>query len=199
MRRRMNRLAKAAVGALLLIAVIAGAATWIQSYRARQAERTAAVERDLRARTETEKRRAEDEKNRAEDEKNRAEREMYYAKISLAEKRIEEMRYDQARELLAACPKQHRNWEWGRLQWLCNLDLITLKGHAGPLSSVAFSPDRKRLATGSWDNTAIVWDSLPWRDEDLPGDASMSYDDRIQLYKIEQWQKRQEEEGKSKK
>ena len=38
-----------------------------------------------------------------------------------------------ARELLAACPIEHRNWEWGRLQYLCNLVFNGLKiGHCCP-------------------------------------------------------------------
>ena len=36
---------------------------------------------------------------------------------------------------------------------------LTLSGHNGPVSSVAWSPDEKRLATGSSDKTAKVWDA----------------------------------------
>ena len=36
--------------------------------------------------------------------------------------------------------------------------LATLKGHTGEVSSVAFAPDGKTLATGSWDQTVKVWD-----------------------------------------
>jgi WD40 repeat protein len=38
-------------------------------------------------------------------------------------------------------------------------ELLTLKGHTGWVSGVAFSPDGKRLATASADNTAKVWDA----------------------------------------
>ena len=34
----------------------------------------------------------------------------------------------------------------------------TLRGHAAQINSVAFSPDGKRLVTGSHDQAAIVWD-----------------------------------------
>src|SRR5262249_35123391 len=35
---------------------------------------------------------------------------------------------------------------------------IILKGHAQPVTTLAFSPDGKRLATGSADQTAKIWD-----------------------------------------
>ncbi len=39
----------------------------------------------------------------------------------------------------------------GRLETL-------LKGHQEPVLALAFSPDSKRLISGSWDKTAIIWD-----------------------------------------
>ena len=35
-------------------------------------------------------------------------------------------------------------------------DVLTLKGHSGPVLSVAFSPDGQRIVTGSYDQTAKV-------------------------------------------
>lgn len=35
---------------------------------------------------------------------------------------------------------------------------IVLKGHEGLVSSVVFSPESRRLITGSWDGTARLWD-----------------------------------------
>ena len=36
-------------------------------------------------------------------------------------------------------------------------ELLTLRGHSSFVNSVAFSPDGKRLAAGSWDRTVQVY------------------------------------------
>ena len=37
-------------------------------------------------------------------------------------------------------------------------EAITLKGHSNIVWSVSFSPDGKRIVSGSFDNTLKVWD-----------------------------------------
>ncbi|MBS1787586.1 MAG: hypothetical protein JST85_07690 [Acidobacteria bacterium] len=37
-------------------------------------------------------------------------------------------------------------------------EVMTIKGHQGDVVAIDFSPDGKRLASASWDNTARVWD-----------------------------------------
>lgn len=37
--------------------------------------------------------------------------------------------------------------------------ILTLKGHNNIVTSVCFSPDNTRIISGSWDNTARIWDS----------------------------------------
>ena len=61
-----------------------------------------------------------------------------------------------AAELLAQCPPKLRNWEWGRLNYLCNLSDRTWQG-AAPFDAAAFSPDGQHFATGDWDGKAAIW------------------------------------------
>ena len=37
-------------------------------------------------------------------------------------------------------------------------ETLTLKGHSEPVWSVSFSPDGKRIVSGSLDDTLKVWD-----------------------------------------
>ena len=40
-------------------------------------------------------------------------------------------------------------------------ELLTLKGHSGPVRSVAFSGDGRQIASASDDGTIIVWEAAP--------------------------------------
>ena len=51
-------------------------------------------------------------------------------------------------------------------------EVLTLKGHSGPVLSVAFSPDGLWIVTGSYDQTAKVWQAAQpeqvaaWQEEE---------------------------------
>lgn len=103
-------------------------------------------------------------RNRAEGQRIRAEQEEYVAHMILAEQDWETANIGRMTELLSAhVPKPGeadlRGFEWYYLWRLCHSDPFTLKGHAGFVYSVAFSPDGKRLATGSADQTVKLWEA----------------------------------------
>jgi hypothetical protein len=64
-----------------------------------------------------------------------------------------------ARALLDGTQPHLRGWEWHYLRRMCDSSLLTLRGHAGEVWSVAFSPDGTRIVTGSADKTANLWDA----------------------------------------
>jgi WD40 repeat protein len=72
--------------------------------------------------------------------------------------------------VLFAAQSVAANWVWGHTLYPEAEDLLhraimasrvrtIMKGHAAAVTSVAWSPDGSRLATGSWDNTAKIWDA----------------------------------------
>ncbi len=93
--------------------------------------------------------------------------EAYVALIGLAAAKIDENAFGTARQLLASCKPQLRNWEWGRLMHVCSQESRSYD--AGErVDAVAFAPDGKRFATGNWHGLAQVWDVATGKAVNLP-------------------------------
>ena len=104
-----------------------------------------------------------------------SERRWYAAEIGLAQQEWEKgliatvlRRLDALRPDIPATPDL-RGFEWYYLHRLCHLELRTLRGHAEPVRSVAFSPDGRPAGLGGGrSNTAKpgtirIWDSATGR------------------------------------
>ncbi len=95
---------------------------------------------------------------KANDKAEEAERISYIANLNLIQRDWEANNVGHVLDLLEETkPSRFRGFEWGYWNRLCHQDLLTLKGHTHFVSSVAFSPDGKRIVTGSDDARAKVY------------------------------------------
>ncbi len=110
---------------------------------------------------EAERRRAEadSERKRAEKLSNQAERRVYAMQIAGAQRDWEANSAESAWAHLDKCRRDLRGWEHDYLFTLFTQNQKTFKGHNAPVTSVAFSSDGSRIASGSWGGSVNVWDA----------------------------------------
>ena len=165
-----------ATAATIVFALIAGTvlASW-QAVRATRAEQHAKAQRSQavadrdRARqaesqANAQRQKATEEQQRADAQADRANRLLYAAHMNLAHEAWDEANVMRVLELLDLHrpePGQPdtRGFEWFYLDNLLHRDLLTLKGHNARVSSVAFSPDGKRIASRDGMGMVKVWDT----------------------------------------
>ncbi len=148
----------AAVLALLL-------GTFLASWQAVVASLAAASEASQRRVAEAEKQAAdaarqtaEQQKQRAEDQLGRTELALYAGQLGQAQREWQDGNWERSLEILDGCQWDLRNVEfrhlWGRYN-----SKLTLLGRPGSIPTVAYSPDGKRIVSGSQTGTLMVWDA----------------------------------------
>jgi WD40 repeat protein/tRNA A-37 threonylcarbamoyl transferase component Bud32 len=114
---------------------------------------------------EAEKAEANKQRTRARDEEAKSRRYLYVARMALAQRAEQEKQPGRVIQLLRSVipesPDQEdlREFEWYLLWRKYNGEQSRLRGHMGPVTAVAFSPDDKLLASGSADQTIKLWDA----------------------------------------
>jgi hypothetical protein len=70
------------------------------------------------------------------------------------------------------------------------------------ISRIRFSPDGRSIATGSSQGKVVIFNAFPWKESEYPGEKSMPFEERVEMYKRAYWKDRiaasgeQEEGGK---
>jgi WD40 repeat protein/serine/threonine protein kinase len=83
---------------------------------------------------------------------------LYFLRISLAHHEWLANNVARTEELLDACPPELRQWEWRYLKRLGQSGQTRFLVHDGEVTSVAFEPKGKRVASGSSDGIIKIWD-----------------------------------------
>jgi WD40 repeat protein/serine/threonine protein kinase len=159
---RRNKLAFAAAGAIASVLVLGIVASTGQMVRATQAQRNEESQRQL---AQAQTKLAEENRYKAVQNELEAERNLYAAHMNLAQQAWEENKIARLHQLLKETQDYaDRGFEWYYWQRQTHLELRTLRGHLHRIFSAAFSPDSRRVVTGSEDHTAKVWDVATGRE-----------------------------------
>src|SRR5580704_14370060 len=131
---------------------------------AAQAERRRLEAESARNTAEAEKHKAETARHEADESSRQAKAEadranwlLYAREIGDAEHEWEVGDVAAAWRHLNSSRRDLRGWEYHYLDTLFNQNQKTINGHAYPVTSVAFSPDGKRITSGCLDGTVKVW------------------------------------------
>jgi WD40 repeat protein/serine/threonine protein kinase len=144
---------------LLVAAVVAS--TWLAAH-AMDAKREATTKREEAEAAKQLARTAEDE---AKKEADQARQQAYAADMGNLQAAWDNHNILRVRDLLEATADfPERGFEWYYWQRLSRVEHLTLAGHKGGVTALAFAPDGQRLVTGVTDGTTHVWDTTTGRE-----------------------------------
>lgn len=85
-------------------------------------------------------------------------------RVHLAMEEWKDNEVPRAMALLGDCPPKRRHWEWYYVKRLCESHLLAFRNHEATVSSVAISPDGKRILSGDTDGDVKLWDAATGRE-----------------------------------